>query len=262
MGESNRGRFVWYDLMTGDPDGAKAFYPEVTGWGMEAWEDAPEGMPPYTMWTADDAPIGGVSHLPEEARAQGARPHWLGYIETDDVDAVVERATELGAEVLTGPDDIPTVGRIVVLRDPQGAVISFFTPETPMELHEGEPRPGDFTWHELGTTDLETAWDFYSGLFGWEVKIEHDMGVGGIYREFRSGDVPLGGMYARTPDMPGSPGWMYYAFVADLDAAVETAATEGGRVLVAPREVPGGDRIAVCADPSGAVFALHARDSG
>ncbi|MBM4343417.1 MAG: hypothetical protein FJ100_08570 [Deltaproteobacteria bacterium] len=52
--------------------------------------------------------------------------------------------------------------------------------------------------------------------------------------------------------------WNYYAHVADLDASVASAQSSGAQVLVAPMEVPGGDRIAQLMDPQGAVFCLHA----
>jgi len=54
---SPRGRFVWYDLMTTDPNGAADFYTKIAGWGTQPWENSPT---PYTMWTTGDAPIGGV----------------------------------------------------------------------------------------------------------------------------------------------------------------------------------------------------------
>lgn len=84
--ESIRGRFVWYDLMTTDPEGAKAFYAAVTGWGTQVWEEMS-----YTMWTVGGAPIGGTMKLPDEAVAGGARPHWLGHVAVPDVDATIAR---------------------------------------------------------------------------------------------------------------------------------------------------------------------------
>src|SRR6476661_2125515 len=92
--ESTRGRFVWYDLMTTDPEGAKAFYTAVTGWGTQVWEEMS-----YTMWTDGGTPIGGIMTLPAEAAAAGAPPHWLGYVAVPDVDATTARARELGAAV-------------------------------------------------------------------------------------------------------------------------------------------------------------------
>ena len=117
--EIPRGRFVWYELMTGDPDAAQTFYTKLTGWKAQAWDGAPT---PYTMWMNGDTPVGGLMQLPDEVQQQGAPPHWIAYAATPDVDATTARATEAGGRLLYGPTDIPTVGRVATLADRQGAV--------------------------------------------------------------------------------------------------------------------------------------------
>ena len=75
MGESGEnGRFLWYDLMTTDPEGAQAFYAAVVGWGIQTWEERPDDLPPYVMFAAGDEAMGGVMQLPADAVEQGA-PH-------------------------------------------------------------------------------------------------------------------------------------------------------------------------------------------
>ena len=56
--------------------------------------------------------------------AMGAPPHWIGYTAVDDVDASVKKATSLGGKVLAPAFDIPKVGRVAVLADPQGAAFA------------------------------------------------------------------------------------------------------------------------------------------
>lgn len=255
------GRFVWYELMTTDPDGAGQFYPGVTGWGMRQWElDLPD-EPPYTMWTVDEAPVGGLWPLPEEARAQGAPPHWLGYVGVEDVDATVDRARELGGRVLVEPRDVPEVGRFSVLMDPQGAPLAVYRPHPDAQQTEPTSPHGRVSWHELATTDHEAAWSFYSDLFGWQPVDSFDMGDGWMYEMFgQDGDeMPAGAVFTKSEDMPGPPAWLYYVHVADLDGALAAVQENGGQVLNGPMEVPGGDRVAQCMDPQGAMFALHAR---
>src|SRR5262245_57773774 len=110
---ASRGRFVWFDLMTSSPDEAVRCYTNVIGGGAAQWE----GPAPYTMWTNNSLPLGGVMKLPPQANGN---PHWLGYISSPDVDATVKQATNFGARVLIQPTDIPTVGRYAVMTDPQG----------------------------------------------------------------------------------------------------------------------------------------------
>jgi predicted enzyme related to lactoylglutathione lyase len=258
---SSRGRFVWFDLMTPDPEAAKAFYPAVTGWGTHLWETPGGG---YTMWMAGEKPIGGIMVMPPEAAAAGGRPHWLAYVTVPDVDATVARAVELGAKVMVPARDIPTVGRFAVIHDPQGAEISPFTPlPSDVQPTEGMPPVGHFSWHELATTDHEAAFAFYSELFGWQKVSAFDMGPElGVYQLYGRGGSPLGGIYTKGPQLPGPPSWLHYARVADVNVAAEAVRQHGGQILHGPVEVPGGDWIVMVMDNQGTPFAVHEVKAG
>ena len=249
------GRFVWYELLAADPAAALAFYPKVTGWGVETFTGLGE---PYQMWTLAGQPLGGTMALPAEAKQAGAPTHWLAYVGTPDVDAAVARAKGLGASVQLAPMDIPTIGRIAVLADPQGASFAVYAPASPPPP-AGPPGIGEFSWHELATTDPTAAFSFYSALFGWEKKGDgHDMGPLGIYQEYGPKGAPAVGGICRKPDeRPAPPHFLLYVRTGDLEGALNTVEQGGGRVLNGPMEVPGGDRIAQCLDSQGAAFALH-----
>ncbi len=250
---SARGRFVWYDLMTTDPEKAEAFYTNALGWGTEVWQ----GPMPYHMWKASGKTMGGVMQLPNAA----APPHWLAYIGVPDVDATVKDAESRGAKTLAKPTDIPTVGRYAVLADPQGAVFAVFTSAGNAPGHEGAPTMGEFSWHELATTDIDAAFSFYQALFGWEKQNDHDMGPLGVYRIFARNGIELGGMFNKTADMPFPPNWLQYIMVDSARAAADRVTAHGGKILNGPMEVPGGDWIVQCMDPQGAAFAVHAKQS-
>ena len=254
---SKAGDFVWYDLMTTDPGAAQEFYGKVVGWGTTEWQ----GPAPYTMWCAGEEPIGGVMELPEQAKQMGAPPHWLAYVQTNDLPGTCARIKELGGNVLKDPEDIPDTGSFAIVADPQGAVFALYTPTDEQAQQDVTPRPGRFSWHELATEDPEGAWDFYSKAFGWEKTDAMDMGEMGIYQMYGNGDHPLGGMFKRPAEMPVSA-WTYYAMVPDINAAVEQVTANGGQVLNGPMEVPGGDQVAQCMDPQGCAFALHAPAAG
>ena len=259
MAEENiRGRFVWHELMTTDPEAAKAFYTAVIGWGTQPWEG---GDQPYTMWTWGETPMGGVMELPREAREMGARPNWLAYIGTPDVDATVAQAQELGATLLMPAKDIPTVGRFAILQDPQGAGFAAFTPVPPPGGSRPETKPGlgDWSWHELATSDRAAAWDFYSDLFGWENPPEWnmDMGPDGVYQMYGRNGMMYGGIYTKSKETPGPPAWLHYIHVEDVHSTSEKVKEHGGQIVSGPMEVPGGSWIAVGIDPQGAPFAVH-----
>lgn len=254
MADNKLGRFVWYDLMTPDQEGAKGFYEKVVGWGTMKWD----GPMPYTMWThAPEAALGGLMDLPEEAKAAGAPPHWIGYVSTPDCAATAAKAEQLGGKILKEPTEIPETGTFAVLADPQGVVFAVYQSATGMP-EDAPAQLKQFSWHELATTDYEAAFDFYAELFEWSKTEDMDMGEGAIYRMYGFGQWPLGGMYNKPAEMPVS-GWVYYVSVPDVNAAAEVVKTEGGQVLLGPMEVPGGDMIAYCVDPQGATFAVHSK---
>jgi hypothetical protein len=251
----SQGNFVWYELMTSDVKGAVKFYTDVTGWSTQPFEG---GDMPYLMWTAGGTPIGGVLVLTDEVKKMGGGPHWLGYVTADDVDALTRKAESLGAKTCVAPRDIPTIGRFSVIADPQGAVIALFKPSGTGMQRPAEPPPGHVSWHELVAADWESAFRFYSQLFGWQ-KTDAISGPMGIYQMYGKGGRTFGGMMTKPKDYPAPPHWLYYVKVKDLDAALGRVKKGDGKVWNGPMEVPGGDRVAQCVDPQGATFALHGK---
>jgi predicted enzyme related to lactoylglutathione lyase len=174
------------------------------------------------------------------------------------VGATCDRAAGLGATVLHPATDIEGAGCFAVLQDPQGAPFAIYTSES---LSSDPPEPagvGEFSWHELATSDYQAGYDFYAALFDWETKEDMDMGEGWMYRIYGEKEsFPLGGMFTKPEEMPGPPMWLYYISVPSVDDAAEKVKALGGKVLNGPMDVPGGDKIAQCMDPQGAAFALH-----
>lgn len=251
-----RGKFLWHELMTTDTKAAAKFYARVIGWKTQAW---PEDSS-YMMFVAPTGPKAGLMALPEEARAMGSPPCWMCYIGTPDVDVTAGRTTKLGGKVLRAPEDIPSIGRFAVLQDPQGAVFLGFTP-LPMPGAETNPKPelGEFSWHELATTDVKAAFDFYGELFGWEKMDAMDMGPAGLYQMYGLEGVMLGGMYNKPKDMPAPSHWLPYILVTDSKKTAAATTRAGGQVINGPMPIPGGDWIAACFDPQGALFAVHSQ---
>jgi len=211
-------------------------------------------MPSYTLWMSGKYRAGGLMALPEEDPS--APPHWIIYIGTPDVDATVEAAEKLGGKVLKGAADIPNVGRFAVLADPQGAAFAVYTPQ-PSSGDEVPPggAVGDFTWHELATTDPEAAFAFYSDLFGWSKGAGHDMGDMGVYQLVSHDGQDVGGIF-KARDNSTPPNWLSYVRVPDAAKAAAAAKSAGGRILNGPMEVPGGSWIVQMEDPQGGAFAV------
>ncbi len=244
-----RGRFIWHELMTTDTDAAAAFYSKVV-----PWKTQDSGMPSYRLWMAGKNQVGGLTGLPSDSGE--APPHWIVYVATPDVDATVAEAERLGGKVLKGTTDIPNMGRYAVLTDPQGATFAVYSPPgPPPDGAAASDGPGEFTWHELATTDQDAALSFYMELFGWEKGPAHDMGGMGTYQLIKHDGAEVGGVYTlQAPSTP--PHWLSYVQVGNCSKATTAAEAAGGRVLNGPMEVPGGSWITQIADPQGGVFAV------
>ncbi len=251
---SDHGRFIWYELMTPDVAGARAFYGDVVGWTTS---QMPGGDMPYWVLEADGYGVGGIMVLGEEHKAAGIPPNWTAYVAVDDADAAVETARSLGGSVMREPQDIPGVGRFAIIADPAGAVLAVMKPTPPPGGRPEAPKDalGHTAWHELYSGPTEATFAFYQGLFGWTKDEVHDLGPMGAYQLFSNQDGQVGGMMQKPDNVP-APCWLYYVRVGDIDAAAARVRGGGGQVLNGPMEVPGGDWVLQGIDPQGAMFCL------
>ncbi|WP_374526150.1 VOC family protein [Sphingopyxis sp.] len=253
--------FIWYELMTPDPAGAARFYGAVVGWTIPAEGEPTAGGVDYRMiGRSDGGNAGGVLALNADMIAGGARPFWIGYIHTPDVDAAVAAIEGDGGGVQMPAMDIP-VGRIAMVTDPQGAPFYVMTPAPPPGMEDMESdvfsvdRPQHIRWNELATTAPDAAIAFYKKHFGWGQEGAMDMGELGAYRFIQRGDVGLG---AVMPLMPGmtAPMWSFYIGVDDIDRARAAVTANGGTITNEPMEIPGGEYAMNGIDPQGAAFGL------
>ncbi len=245
-----RGKFVWHELLSGDAAAATAFYTKVVPWKSQPWEQDSS----YSMWVAKNGPVGGIAKLDG-----AASPHWLPYVAVPDIGATVEAAKGLGGRVLKDKTDLPNGGSYAVLADPQGAEFAVYQSGGESGANgSAAPGAGDFSWHELATTDAKAAMEFYTKLLGWEAGPVHDMGAdaGGNYHLFLHEGNQYGGMFVSDSSGAG-PSWLCYISVEDVGKAASAAKNAGGRVMNGPMEVPGGSWVAQVLDSEGAPFAVH-----
>jgi len=249
------GRHVWSELMTTDPKSAEAFYKKVIGWTAEP---SPHSPRPYTQFNRSGG--AGVAGLMERPAGMDMPPFWSMYIGVPDLDETVKKVKQLGGSELSGLIVVPTIGRIQMLKDPQGAAFYVIQPEPRDNPPDRDPEVGEASWLELMTTDAPAALKFYEALFGWRLAEAIDMGPMGTYHEFKRGARMIGGMMNKPKELAEVPPfWGIYFRVADIDAAVERIRANGGTIANGPVEVPGGDMIVNAADPQGAAFSLHAK---
>ncbi len=252
------GTFIWYELLTTDPDSAASFYGQVVGWKVTDSEHRDMNGARYLTLAAGEHGVGGVLNLTSEMCAGGARPGWLGYIGVVDTDSEAKAIAEAGGHVLMAPADIPGIGRFALVTDPGGAPFYLMTPLPRTEAPDRSDAmaPGVISWRELYSGNGEEgAFDFYSRRFGWETFVRMPMGEMGQYRIFGRDGLQMGGMMDKPAQVP-APHWNYYIYVNGIDAAADRVKANGGQILMEPHEVPGGSWILQALDPQGGAFAL------
>jgi len=247
------GQFFWHELMTSDTKAAEKFYGDVVGWKATP---AP-GENPYTLFNVGDRGIAGMLAITPDMAQHGARPGWLGYISVDDVDQSLARLKQEGSRAFMGPQEVPGVIRFAMVADPQGA--PFYIAKGLMEAPPPLPigTVGTVGWNELMASDWQTAFAFYSKMFGWTKAEAHDMGPMGIYQLFAAGAHPIGGMMTKPPQVPVAH-WGYYFNVDAIDSGTARITKAGGQIVNGPIEVPGGQWVVQAVDPQGAHFNLVA----
>ena len=183
------GRPVWYELMTSDPAAAETFYDKVIGWSSAPFAESPM---PYTLFKrSGDVQVAGLMARPE---GMNAPPFWAMYVGVPNLEKAVEQIKRLGGSEMSEVIEVPTVGRMQMLKDPQGAAFYIIQPEPREERPEAAPEVGDASWHELVTTDAPAAMAFYSEVFGWQESEVMDMGPMGKYHMFNRPIGMIGGM--------------------------------------------------------------------
>jgi predicted enzyme related to lactoylglutathione lyase len=245
------GAFCWIELATNDQNGAKSFYTSLFGWDVI---DSPMGPNDfYSMFKIEGANTGGAYTLRPGQRSQGVPPHWMLYVATASADKSVARAAELGGKILVPAFDVFDLGRMAVISDPTGAYISVWEAKKHHGL-EFVGAPGAFCWADLSTPDVDTAKQYYEGLFDWKISLGEKDTSG--YLHIKNGADFIGGIQPskyRNPNAP--PHWMVYILVSDCDSATAKAKELGGVVHMAPTLIENAGRMSILADPQGAVFA-------
>ena len=250
---SDRGLFVWHEVGTTDLRAGEDFYEKVAGWKAESWSQNPS----YKLFVARREAKAGLYLIMESPNTLTPPPGWLSYIGAPDVDATVRLAVELGGKVVVPAYNVPSVGRMAHLQDPQGALFAVSSQE--QRARYRDPQLGDFSWHELLTTNWQTAFDFYAKLFGWEKMEAMDMRPQGTYQIFGTGGHQLGGMFSPGGLPAGGPLWIPYVMVADARRTADAAKAAGATIAHGPAEVPGGDWVFTGMDTQGAMFAAHSK---
>lgn len=259
----------WADTTQPDPIAAVPFYRDLFGWELE--DGMPEGSGShYFIGRIRGGDVAAISSVPE-----GAPPiaHWNTYIWVDDADVAAKTAANAGGTILVEPFDVMEAGRMAVLADPEGAVLSVWQ----AGQHRGSTvvnEHGAVNFNVLATRDLAAAERFYGAVFGWKVLPlssgpmwalpgygDHlEESTPGLREQMAQVGAPEGFVDVVamiTPiadgDTEAQPGWGVTFATDDVAATAAKARELGGEVLAGPVDAPW-TRVATIRDPQGATF--------
>lgn len=248
-------KFTWYDLNSKDAPAAEKFYAALFGWNVMPWKPtgAPPEAPEYRMIAIGEAAFGGINAIPAETPAPS---HWMGHILVDDVDAPKTRAEGMKAQFPMGVMEIPTVGRMAMMMDPQGCAVSLFSPAVDAPVLPTADQHGMVGWNELIAADPKAAKAFYSEVVGWKWR-EGPMAAEMEYHLFGTGEEggDAGGMMPKGEQMPVSA-WVLYFTTHDIAKTVARVTELGGKVHAPVFEVPTVGKLAICEGADGSMFGL------
>jgi predicted enzyme related to lactoylglutathione lyase len=233
----------WAELTVPDPDEARAFYAALLGWDYGVNEVEAGG---YTVGLVGDRAAGAIGPLPD-----GGQAAWTLYFASDDADATAAAVSDNGGTVLVGPGDVGDLGRMFIAADPTGATFGVWQAGTTIGAGVVN-ESGALVWEDLRSTDPDTARSFYTAVFGYTTAPVEMAGPDYTTFALPHEDAPLGGIGGMF-GQDGPSRWLLYFAVADIDAALTAAQSNGGRVLTGDMESPFG-RMAELADPAGARF--------
>jgi len=247
------GKFVWYDLLTEDLAAAKTFYGELLGWKF-----TDTSYPDYTLIEHGGRPIGGIVDM-AKVHPDHNQSQWVSLLSVADVDEAVRVTRSAGGEVHVEPKDIGDLGRLAVVSDPQGAVVSFLRVASGDQPDE-KAEYGDWMWTELWTGDVDASSEFYSKLVGYDLDkktILDDI----EYVIFTRDDDPRAGVIPRPVEEVRAH-WLPYVRVEDPAALAAKVEGLGGFVLLAPKESIRKGTVTIVLDPTGAALALQQWEEG
>lgn len=116
--------FVWHEVYGPSAEASIDFYTKALDFGTTSMDMGPMGT--YHMLTRGGKAIAGAIGTAGDPRMEGIPAHWSTYISVEDVDASLAKCEALGAKVVVPAMDVPDIGRMALIQDPQGAHVWIF----------------------------------------------------------------------------------------------------------------------------------------
>jgi len=236
----------WFELVSEDVNSIKPFYEKAFG-----WEIRPSKTRGAWIASLQGKDIAGISQI-DTVQDEIQESQWFPVLYVADIRAAAASLASHDAEFVEQIAEVDDYGSYTVIRDPQGSILMLTDIEAIPPANE---TPGNWLWGELWTNDADGSAQFYdgvAGLFAGQI----DAPGGGAYDVFAYGDELVAGMVA-IDDAQFATRWGGYIGVLNLDTTVAEIKRLGGEVFDAQINQHGAGRVAVVADPIGAVFFIY-----
>jgi len=245
-GTRKTGEFCWINMLTPQPDRARAFFGHLLGWSYFEMPGLGHGM------RVGGRDVGGLFDIDGPNTPPGLTPLIGVMVKVDNVDAVCAKIRSLGGTAKPA-FDILEQGRMAVCTDPNGAQFDVWEPKKMHGTDVDSALHGAPCWFETLTNDVDRATEFYSGLFDWTPDVMWMPGY--HYTTFKLGDAYVAGLMRITPEMGTMrPHWGTYFTVKDVDETARGAVGLGARLCVPARDIPGVGRFCGITSPQGVTF--------
>ena len=241
------GKFVWFDLFTTDIELAASFYEGLFGWKFTQVSSQNHQL--LTI-SSNGVPIGNIV----QRKKTGVGSKWLSYLSVADYENALETITRAHGKVLHNIGDLPDRGKVAVVADDQEATFAVIKSST------GDPADETLVanqWAdcELWTKNVNTAQLFYRQLVQYEpqtIQLTDNITYTRLIRDgFQRGGI------VKIPWEEIKPEWIPYVAVKDVVAVTAMAKKLGGKIMLEPEIESIEGRVAIIADPSGAVLGLQ-----
>jgi predicted enzyme related to lactoylglutathione lyase len=214
---------VHFEIGAADDARLVAFYGELFGWELQSFSGGG-----YTMidTRGGSGVNGGIG------KSQNGAPWSAFYVETDDLQAMLDKANSLGGTTAMPVTDLGGAVTIAMFDDPDGLLVGLVrAPAEPAQGDEPGPSagPGEpVTWFEVIGPDAARTQRFYADLFGWRVDSSAFPGYATV--DTGTGRGIMGGLGGGV----GAQWATIYAKVADVDQTLSRAEQLGGSRITDP----------------------------
>lgn len=239
---------VHFDISGQNPAALETFYAGLFGWSI----NPVPGMSYSIIVTPGGSIDGGVGP------AQGGPGQVTFYVQSDDLQASLDKAASLGGTVTQEVLDIPGVVKLAMFNDPAGNPIGLVGDSGGSPPPGAEPGTGaPVSWFEVMGPDAAALVAFYTELFGWEAHQYEIPGPTKYYEVKTGADRGIQGGIGQNP--MGMSYVTVYAESTDLQATLDRATELGAKTILPPMKTGNGPEVAMFADPEGHTFGIYNR---